>query len=475
MKSLYKRQLLTIFTVIGLAWFLMTTWILGISQNYLVAELQHKTQKNAQFLGAYTASYIQNQPISTLDYQGYVKTLALVSDAFIFVTALEGDDSYATDGENFYPIKRNDVSRAVVEAVVSQGEHEEVTDLGGMFTEERYVYGVTYNQNVAGEAVPMGFIVISPNTEQLDYLQNGFWRVVTVLSFVTVFVVMSLVSFLSAKQTKPLHELSDTAKRFGQGDLTARIEGYEDRKDELGDTIRNFNHMASEIAEVEQHRSTFISNLSHELKTPMTAISGFAEALLDGTVSESKREKALTIIRSETLRLARLVQQMLEISRMEVEEFTLAQEQFDLIELMAQVIIGMEPKLESRRLDVDVDIPCEELLVWGNRDGLTQVCYNLLDNARKFATESTVITVSVVIQDKRVYVSVKNQGETIAPEVLPLLFHRFHKADDSRSAHPEGLGLGLYLVKNIMGKHQEDITVSSEEGVTCFTFTLRLV
>ncbi len=475
MKSLYKQQLLTVFALVGLAFFLMTAWVLLISQNYLIAELQHKTQKNAQFLGAYTAAYIQNTPISTVDYQGYVKTMALVSDAFIFVTELEGDASYATDGENFYPIQRNDVSRAVVDAVVSQGEHAEVTNLGGMFTEERYVYGVTFNQNIAGEVVPMGFVIISPNTDQLDYMSEGFLRVIVVCALTIVMVVMCLASFFSARQTKPLQDLSDTAKRFGQGDLTARIVGYEDRKDEVGDTIRNFNLMASEIAEVEQHRSTFISNLSHELKTPMTAISGFAEALLDGTVSEGKREKALTIIRSETLRLARLVQQMLEISRMEVEDITLAQEQFDLIELLAQVIIGMEPKLESRHLDVDVDIPCEELLVWGNRDGLTQVCYNLLDNARKFATESTVITVAVVIMGKKVYVSVKNLGETIAPEGLPLLFHRFHKADDSRSAHPEGLGLGLYLVKNIMGKHQEDITVSSEEGVTCFTFTLRLV
>lgn len=475
MKSLYKQQLLTVFAIIGTAFFFMTSWVMYISQDYLVAEMEHKTQKNAQFLGAYTSSYIQNQPISTLDYQGYVKTMALVSDAFIFVTALEGTDSYATDGENFYPIQRNDVSRAVVDAVVSKGEHKEVTDLGGMFTEPRYVYGVTYTQNVDGVAVPMGFVVISPNSEQMDYLQEGFLQVVTVFAFLMVLLVMLVVTLFSARQTRPLNDLSETAKRFGQGDLNARIPGYEERRDEVGEMIRNFNRMASDIAQVEQHRSMFISNLSHELKTPMTAISGFAGGLLDGTVSPGKREKALSIIYSETARLSRLVQQMLDISRMEVENDHLAQAEFDLVELLTQVLIGMEAKISSRNLDMDLDLPEGELLVWGNGDGITQVCYNLLDNARKFATEGSVIGVSVKILDKKVYVSVKNQGETMNQEDLPLLFHRFHKGDDSRSHHPEGLGLGLYLVKRIMAKHQEDITVSSVDGETCFTFTLRLV
>lgn len=475
MKSLYKQYLLTVLVVMGIAFVFFTWAMLSISRSYVILELEHNTQKNAQFLGAYTSSYLQDHSLSDSEYQAYVKNMALVSDSFIFVTSLEGTDSYATDGTNFYPIKRNDVSREVVNMITNEGEYQTYTDLGGIFTEERYVHGVTYTRNVAGSAVAVGFVVISPNTGQLEEIWDGFGEGMAVLVVGLVLISMFFVSVFSARQSKPLRELSETARRFGKGDLNARVLGYEGRTDEAGIMMRDFNSMANSIAKAEESRSAFISNLSHELKTPMTTISGFAEGMLDGTVKPEKREKSLQIIVAETRRLARLVQQMLELSHIEAEDLSLAQEEFDLVELLAQVIISMEAKILGRNLDVDVDIPEGELLVWGNGDAITQVCYNLLDNATKFATPGSVIVVSVEVRERKVLVSVKNQGETMDPEQLPLLFQRFHKADASRHDHPEGLGLGLYIVKSILGKLQEEITVTSKEGVTCFTFTLSLV
>lgn len=474
--SLYKRQIFTIFaTMIG-AFFLLTIGVQLVSQQFLMDELQHRGQKNAQFLGAYTSAYIQTNELNDDFYQAYVKTLALVSDSFIFVTATDEVHSYATDGLNFYPIKRNDTSRSVVSQITAQGEFEAVTDLDGIFTEPRYIYGITFTENVAGTAVARGIVVVSPNTDQIDSMWDSLGDVYLLLMVAVITAALLLLSYLSAKQVKPLNELSETARRFGQGELSARVLGYEDRTDEVGALTREFNAMANSLAKAEQQRSGFISNVSHELKTPMTTIIGFAEGLIDGTVPPEKREKALEIILSETRRLSRLVQQMLEISRLEVDESQpVAQEQFDLLELLTQVLISMDKKITSRNLDVALTMPEGSLLVWGNQDGITQVCYNLLDNAVKFATTNTLIRIKVAVDGKKVFVSVENQGEVLEEEDLPSLFQQFHKGDPSRHHHPEGLGLGLYLVKNILSKLQESITVTSVDGVTKFTFTLSLV
>ena len=208
----------------------------------------------------------------------------------------------------------------------------------------------------------------------------------------------------------------------------------------------------------------------------MTTISGFAEGILDGTIPPEREKEFLQVIVSETRRLSRLVRRMLDLSRLNAlaENAVTAQEQFDLVEVVSQVIISLESKITSRSLDVDVQMPEDKVMVWGDPDSITQVCYNLLDNAAKFAASGTAITLQITKKDGKAYTSVRNLGATIPAEELPLLFDRFHKADYSRSMDRDGVGLGLYIVKTILGNLKENITVTSEDGVTEFTFTLTL-
>ena len=141
---------------------------------------------------------------------------------------------------------------------------------------------------------------------------------------------------------------------------------------------------------------------------------------------------------------------------------------------MRRVLISMEKKITDRNLDVDADIPDEPILVLGDNDLITQVIYNLLDNAAKFATAGTTLYLGVAARDGKARVTVRNIGDTIPPEELPLLFERFHKSDKSRSEDKDGVGLGLYIVKTILEQHKEKINVTSENGVTTFSFSLRL-
>jgi signal transduction histidine kinase len=246
----------------------------------------------------------------------------------------------------------------------------------------------------------------------------------------------------------------------------------------VGELAAAFNAMADSLASAEERRREFISNVSHELKTPMTTIAGFSDGILDGTIPPEKEREALMVVSSETRRLSRLVRRMLDLSQLQAKEndTITAQEQFDISEIMCRVLVSLESKVNARHLDVDCQIPEEPVTVWGDPDGITQVCYNLLDNAIKFSTEGETLGISVSAnKNGKAYISVRNKGEPIPPDELDLIFDRFHKSDQSRSVDKEGVGLGLYIVKTILNNHKENITVTSEEGVTEFTFTLALV
>ena len=288
--------------------------------------------------------------------------------------------------------------------------------------------------------------------------------------FFVAFVVSSVTAF---RQVKPLKEMAEATRKFGHGEFDTRVK-VSARGDEIDDLAEAFNLMAESLAKAEAERSEFIANVSHELKTPMTTIAGFADGILDGTIPPDKQTEALQTVSSETRRLSRLVRRMLDLSRMQAAQTVTAQERFDIIEVFLRVLVSLEGRITGRGLDVDADIPEEPVMVWGDPDGITQVCYNLLDNAAKFAQADSVLSVRVERKDSKAWISVSNQGQTIPTEELPLLFDRFHKADYSRSEDREGVGLGLYIVKTILGNLKEDITVTSKDGVTTFTFTLSL-
>ncbi|MBQ4040899.1 MAG: HAMP domain-containing histidine kinase, partial [Oscillospiraceae bacterium] len=176
-----------------------------------------------------------------------------------------------------------------------------------------------------------------------------------------------------------------------------------------------------------------------------------------------------------THRLSRLVRNMLDVSQLSAKEPTeLRKSSFDLTEVVVQTLLSLEKKITDRKLDVDAEIPEEPIVTLGDRDSITQVVYNLLDNAAKFAAEGSVIKLSVYKRSGRAYVSVENRGETIPEKELPLIFDRFHKTDKSRNFDKDGVGLGLYIVKTILDNHREDIFVTSANGVTKFTFTLTI-
>ena len=209
----------------------------------------------------------------------------------------------------------------------------------------------------------------------------------------------------------------------------------------------------------------------------MTTIGGYVDGILDGTIPEDRQRHYLQLVSDETKRLSRLVRSMLDISRLQDQQGIPEEKKsrFDVEECAGQVLITFEQKIVGKALDVQVDMPEHPVYTFANQDYITQVIYNLLDNAVKFCPQSGTLGLTIREGGSKVYISVSNDGQTIPPEELPLVFDRFHKLDKSRSANRDGWGLGLYIVKTIVCSHGENISVSSKNGKTEFTFTLPLV
>ncbi|MCI8423202.1 MAG: HAMP domain-containing histidine kinase [Lawsonibacter sp.] len=477
MRSLYRRQLTMMVGVMVVSFLLLSAAFMLLSYRYIITEKREAMERNAGYIASFTASYVQRYlGIQDESYRNYVASVALISDSYVIVANPDGQILYATDGAYFYEYQGAVIPAAVVEQVLEQGSYAGMTSLDGIYPERRYVAGLPVSVKLGGVRAVQGLVLVAADTSSLAEMWSATATIFFFSAVVVLLISVVASTLTSAHQARPLNEMAEAARKFGRGEFDVRVTGYESRCDEISTLAESFNTMAASLAKVESQRSEFIANVSHELKTPMTSIAGFAEGILDGTIPPEREKESLQIIVSETRRLSRLVRRMLDLSRLNAlsENVLTAQEQFDLTEVVSQVIISLETKILGRDLDVEVLMPEEKVMVWGDPDSITQVCYNLMDNAAKFAAAGTAITIQVTKKDGKALTSVRNLGATIPPDELPLLFDRFHKADYSRSMDRDGVGLGLYIVKTILGGLREDISVTSEDGVTQFTFTLTL-
>ena len=292
-----------------------------------------------------------------------------------------------------------------------------------------------------------------------------------------VLVAVTIASIYLTRQTKPLQVMAKTARAFGHGDLDARVEMKDHYTQEVEELALAFNNMADSLQKSEYQRQEFVANVSHELKTPMTTIGGYIDGILDGTIPPERSRHYMQIVSDETKRLSRLVRSMLDISQLQTDGVIPPEKRsrFDLSETVGQVLLAFEPRITGKRLQVEVSLPLRPVYTNANRDYVTQVVYNLVDNAVKFCPEGGVLGIRIVEGGAKAFVSVYNDGKTIPPEELPLVFDRFHKLDKSRSENRDGWGLGLYIVKTIVCAHGENISVTSHDGRTEFTFTMPIV
>lgn len=339
--------------------------------------------------------------------------------------------------------------------------------LGGIYAERHFAVGVPIRSR--GQTV--GLVLAVTDARTLTAIWRGFLGMFFMTAVTVLLVAFAVSAWLSMRQARPIREMAEATRMFADGNFDTRMRGYAEPA-EIAELAASFNNMADSLQETERQRRDFIANVSHELKTPMTTIAGYTDGILDGTIPPEQERQYLRIISDESRRLSRLVRRMLDISRLQSRE--LHKSPFDVCESMRRVLISMEKKITDRGLDVNADIPDNSVTVLGDNDLITQVIYNLLENAAKFAREGSTLYLGLAVLNGKALVSIRNEGDTIPPDEIPLLFERFHKSDKSRSEDKDGVGLGLYVVRTILEQHREKIAVTSENGLTTFTFTLSL-
>lgn len=352
--------------------------------------------------------------------------------------------------------------------------YEKNVQLSSIYDDKRFLAGQAIINDTTGDIV--GFIVVTaPMNQTTDYmLRSSTFFIYTAIAALGLALVAA--TFLSRSLVRPLGHMADVARRFGYGETKLRIEQSDKNTQEVNDLALAFNTMADSLEQSEQRRNEFIGNVSHELKTPMTTIGGYVDGILDGTIPKESEKHYLQIVSNEVRRLSRLVRNMLDLSRLQAQGIDESRKtRFDLGDVMGNVLITFEQKINTRRLQVNVDMPEKPVWIKADRDAITQVVYNLLDNAVKFCAVGGNLGLILEQDGQKAKLHVRNTGQTIPPEELPLLFDRFHKADKARSADREGWGLGLYIAKTIIGAHGGEIWATSENGITEFSFTLPAV
>ncbi len=467
-KGIYWRQFIVSVGLVALTLVLLGASFFTLTYSYIVAEKRSELEQKAEII-AQLAENAYSKPGAALgiwndDMSEIIDVVERMSDIdfLIWIPALNRfacTDSTLLDQELHLP-------KSMGEKLMRSETYTGVTSFG-VYSTPRFVVAIPTSSEVVGPVLA----IMEQNA--ITEIWRAFLGIFALTAITVLLIAFVATATMTMQQTKPIKDMVSATRKFAEGNFDARVLDS-GRDDELGELTAAFNAMADSLQQTEQQRREFVANVSHELKTPMTTIAGYADAILDGVISPEEEKQYLSIISAESRRLSRLVRRMLDVSQLQSMDIIKQKRPFDLSESILRVLVSMEKQITGRGLDVDVDIPDGPVLVLGDNDLLTQVVYNLLENAAKFAPRGTVLHLSLVRLGEKAVVSVQNQGDTIPAEELPRLFERFHKADKSRSEDKDGVGLGLYIVRTILEQHREKISVTSEDGVTTFTFTVQL-
>ena len=479
--SIFIIILIVCFAILGLA-------LLVFVGNYWKDTKTNIIKKNVASLAQTTATVLSSDRLNkdtAVALDMLCNNLRIVSgavDADFFIVGTNGrvkicqesqlDDfkrgNASIDGDANCSIHRDYVFPQELLAKIRDGDFCQIGNLDGVLKANHITAAEPVN--VGNKTVAYCFCIqplsLGVNSYVFDIFKLFLFScaVAFLLCFVAVYI-------MTYNMTKPLRQMSYATKRYSVGDFSPRIDV--NGKDELASLCMEFNAMATALATLESTRRSFVANVSHELKTPMTTIGGYIDAMLDGTIPQNDQEHYLQIVSDEIKRLSRLVVAMLNMSKIEAGEITLHPSVFDITDLIFSTMLSFEQIIDNKGIEITGLDLLEPTNVSADRDMLHQVIYNLVDNAVKFTPQGGEISVSLKTAGKFVSVTIRNTGQGISSEELSRVFERFYKVDKSRSYDVKGAGLGLYIVKTIVEMHSGTIRAESKEGqFTEFTFSI---
>ncbi len=467
-KSIFGRMFWTYAVILV---FLFSTSALSISA--LFAQFNERKQIETISSVANTvedwtvALQVERQDeVSVRAYNNYLRSWSRFTNSDIIIINRNGDVFESTCAIKSVPHR-------VMDAIVHDKNVVFKSDFENFYDER--VLSVAYPLHYKN--TPIGAIIFNKSLPEMWHNVLELLFIFVISSMLSLFVSFIIVYFQAKHISMPIVQINKAAQNIAKGDFSERVAVT--TRDEIGQLASTFNFMASSIEKADTNRQRFISDVSHELRTPMTSITGFVEGMLDGTIADGERDDYLEIVRDESIRLTKLVNDMLEMSKLQSDEYKINIAPFDINDLICSSLISLEKKIDEKGAQIDVDFRPEQLVTLGDKDQIKRVLINLIDNAIKFSTPNTVISIKTSVINGKATVSVSNIGDRIHPDDLKRLFDRFYKTDESRERDRTGAGLGLSFVQNILRLHNQSINVRNEknnngEYVTTFEFTLEV-
>jgi len=470
-KSIFIKYILAFLAIITISF----TIFAAIISAYII-QFSQVTKELAMASAATAAKqYIENSARDNLsDLAGELSVyLEFAENSFIFITDTDGKIILNTPLLPANYLRKDYISESLMREVLDSLRHYRFHTLDGLFASGHQIFP-QYLNNSGGEIYGVLFYC-SPSTTNSIFVSQVIKTIIITCLWILV-ATMVIIYFMTEKVISPVRAMNRAARSFALGRFDVRVPAK--GGDEIAELAAAFNNMAAALSANEETQRSFISNISHDLKTPMQTIRGFIEGILDGTIRESEQEYYLNIVASEISRLSRLVTTMFDITRIQAGERKFNKTNFDICERARLVIISLGQKIDEKNLEVDFLCDADKMQAYADADAIHQVLQNLCENAIKFTPERGLIKINIYEndKDKKIYVSVFNTGDGILPEDIPFIFDRFYKSDRSRGLDKSGVGLGLFITKTIIDAHEESLQVNSEYGRNCeFIFTLRKI
>ena len=484
-KSVFAKYITTFILIIAISFGMILSIMLSLVADHSTATTTEIVKSVAGSTEAYLE--LKYEGSSFNDFGAFVASSQdEIFDAFnSTVSSWEGISIFLADENGLlllFASKENsgefEKQYMLPEATIDQLKRGEGTSIVGTMSDLFENTHVSYAIPLLDEAgAVQGSIIVSYSSNSFVLLLRDMTR--TILASILWVMVATLIAvyFITEMITGPLREMSKAAKSFALGrfDVRVPVRG----KDEVAELALAFNNMAQSLENLESMRNNFMANVSHDLRTPMTTISGFIDNILIGAIPKDEQPYYLGIIKEEVRRLSRLVASLLDISRLQAGDRKFNMQSFDICEQARLILISFEQKIDEKHLDVEFLCDDERMFVTADRDAIYQILYNICDNGVKFAKDGGDFRIRIRYDDasesrrRKIVISVYNQGEGIPEEDLPYVFERFYKADKSRGLDKSGVGLGMFISKTIIDAHNEKIWVESRHHSDCeFFFTL---
>jgi signal transduction histidine kinase len=487
MRVSIKIKLASIFIVLYIFASGTTAFILNYLLNDAIIDDKANTIKdNANSFADYVADIDANTASEKLAFLAYYLNIYRQNvGAIIMISDTDGNIILSTPTIDNIPLVKERlifVEDNIYKFPLSE-QYEQIPATEEIRQEMGYFYGLLSNVSVnnvpwliirkrlIAEGNNIGTLYIFTPTPEILKIKKSFYNVFIIASAISLILSAILIYLYSKWFIKPINNLKHASSEVAKGNYNEKIQS--NSNDEIGELAVNFNDMTRNLARLETARKDFIANTSHELRSPMTSIKGFIDAIIDGIVPEEKVAEYLQLIKSEINRLNNMVTSMLDVAKFDSDELILKKSVFDINSLLRATIAKFEPSIIAKNLKVHANYQEKVLLVEADEEMIERVCLNLIQNSIKYTSTNGDIYIETQKRRNKVNVSIIDNGQGIKLDEINLIWDRFYKTDTSRGVDKVGVGIGLSIVKKILDAHEESITVSSEPNVrTKFTFSL---